>query len=112
MTIFLKCGANTGAVLFAAMLTSCSVDHATDAANDLAVKARQFSLADLRPSKIDIVEVRESELRALPSGEERKMAYLRSPGRFGRFFGPVEFIEPDLPEGGFAADGMLLPSIE
>lgn len=112
MTTNLKCVANVGALLYAAVLTSCSVDHAADAANDIAIKARQFSLADLRPSRIDVVEVRESELRALPSGEERKMAYLRSPGRFGRFFGPVELTEPDLPAGGIVADGMLLPSIE
>jgi len=81
-------------------------------AAELAGKARNFSLAELRPAKVDVVEVREEDLRKLPTGEERATAYLRSPGRFAGFFGRVDFQEPDLPEGGLPMNGLLLPSID
>jgi hypothetical protein len=70
-----------------------------------------FSLSDLLPgSKIKIVKVREKDLKDLPTGHERAMAFQNTKrGRFWIFGGPVDFKEPTLPEDGCEADGSLLP---
>jgi len=74
----------------------------------------QFSLKDLRPSRIQIVEVREKELKDLPLGNERAIAYQSSAAKIRAsrswiFAGPVDFTEPDLPDVGAELDGGLLP---
>lgn len=78
----------------------------------LAHKVRQFSITDLTPSKVEIVEVREKDLKPLPTGEERALAYQRSNRRFPGWFGPSNFVEPDLPPEGAAMEGGLLPSLD
>lgn len=78
----------------------------------LAHKVRQFSITDLTPSKVDVVEVREKDLKPLPTGEERALAYQRSNRRFAGWFGPSNFVEPDLPSDGAAMEGSLLPSLD
>ncbi len=68
----------------------------------------KFSLADLRPAKIDLVEVREKDLKEMPLGKDRALAYECK--KYFWSFIPLNFKEPDLPrieEGKF--DGSLLP---
>jgi hypothetical protein len=85
------------------LLASCG---AVDAVKTTTAKASagmsQFSLADLRPSRIDVVEVREKDLKEMPLAFERKKSFWS--------FMPGNFKEPDLPkiqEG--ELDGGLLP---
>ena len=70
----------------------------------------RFSLTDLLPSRVPIVEVREKDLKQMPTGEERAIAFENQRKRsLWSFSGPVDFKEPALPEGGAPADGSLLP---
>lgn len=80
-------------------------------------KVSQFSVTDLMPSRIKVVEPREKDLRPLPTGEERAMAYAASHrgsrgGMWGLFRGPVDFKEPALPTDAGLMDGSLLPPRE
>jgi hypothetical protein len=80
-------------------------------------KVTQFSVTDLMPSRIKVVEPREKDLRPLPTGEERAMAYAASHrgsrgGMWGFFRGPVDFKEPALPADAGLTDGSLLPPLE
>ncbi|RPJ34679.1 MAG: hypothetical protein EHM17_05720 [Verrucomicrobiaceae bacterium] len=60
--------------------------------------------------RIKVVEVREKDLKDLPSGQERAMAYRKQRRTgFWIFGGPVDFVEPTLPEAGSDLDGSLLP---
>ena len=69
------------------------------------------SLAGLLPGpRVKVVEVREKDLKKLPSGHERALAF--ESGRKGGFWffnGPVDFKEPTLPDPGSEMDGSLLP---
>jgi hypothetical protein len=75
----------------------------------VAQTVRQFSINDLRPARVGVIEVREKDLKPLPTGEERALAYQRSQSRFFGFF---DFKEPDLPDEGLPMDGALLPSLD
>ncbi|HEY8962569.1 MAG TPA: hypothetical protein VIM57_10225 [Luteolibacter sp.] len=79
-----------------------------------------FSPGDLMPARVKVVEVREKDLREIPSGKERAIAYTankqavakRDSGFWNFFRGPVDFKEPALPAGGSAMeDGLLPPKI-
>jgi hypothetical protein len=91
------------------LLASCG---AVDAVKTSTAKAStgisQFSIADLRPSKIDVVEVREKDLKEMPLGKDRALAFERKKSFWS--FLPGNFREPDLPkiEDG-ELDGGLLP---
>jgi hypothetical protein len=72
-----------------------------------------FSLSNPLPKllpgpRLQVVKVREKDLKELPSGHERALAFERKRG-FWLFGGPVDFKEPTLPEPGSAMDGSLLP---
>jgi hypothetical protein len=70
----------------------------------------QFSLTDLRPAKIDVVEVREKDLKEMPLGKDRALAFDRERKRSFWSFMQAPFKEPTLPvieEG--EIDGSLLP---
>ncbi|MDP3849096.1 MAG: hypothetical protein Q8Q59_01230 [Luteolibacter sp.] len=60
-------------------------------------------------SGVKVVEVREKDLKPLPNGHERAIAYQNERKRGFWFFGPVDFKEPTLPEAGSEMDGSLLP---
>ena len=77
----------------------------------LAGKAKMPDIAGLLPGrKVDVVEVREEDLKEMPLGHERALAFDREKKRgFWVFGGPVDFHEPDLPEAGTELDGSLLP---
>jgi hypothetical protein len=59
---------------------------------------------------LKVVEVREKDLKDMPTGQERAIAY-RNERKWGfwNFGGPLDFEEPELPEDGSGIDGSLLP---
>ena len=82
----------------------------------------KFSVTDLMPSKIKVVEVREKDLQEIQLGKERALAYSShrdavagksDRGFWGFFRGPVEFKEPVLPADGDPAlsEGLLPPKL-
>ena len=74
-------------------------------------KLSGFSLAGLLPGPgVKVVQVRKRDLKDLPTGRERALAFesQRKQG-FWFFGGPVDFKEPTLPEPGSELDGTLLP---
>lgn len=102
-------------------LMSCAAVKSTTASatqklSSLAKLPEMPSLVDtpiarlLPAGGLKVVEVREKDLKDLPSGHERAIAYrnLRKRG-FWIFSGPVDFEEPTLPEDGSGIDGSLLP---
>ena len=59
---------------------------------------------------LKVVEVREKDLKDMPTGRERAIAYRNERKRgFWIFGGPVDFEEPELPEDDSGIDGSLLP---
>lgn len=65
----------------------------------------------IHPAGVQVVEVREKDLKKLPTGQERAIAFenTRKQGFFSFFNGPVDFKEPTLPQPGGELDGSLLP---
>ena len=74
-------------------------------------KSPLFSLSSLLPGpRVQVVKVREKDLKEQPTGHERALAFENQRKRgFWFFGGPVDFKEPTLPEPGNAMDGSLLP---
>ena len=70
-----------------------------------------LKLANLLPGRgVKVVDVREKDLKELPTGKELAQAYEKErKGGFWIFGGPVDFKEPTLPEPGSELDGSLLP---
>lgn len=101
--------------LIACALASCAqVNSLKTAAAEKVGKISDFSVAKLMPgaNRPPIVEVRERELKEIPTGHERAVAFEKSRRhRFWIFGGPVDFVEPDLPAEGGVAEGTLLPSL-
>jgi hypothetical protein len=56
-----------------------------------------------------VVEVREKDLKEMPSGLELAQTRKKRRSGFWIFGGPVDFTEPTLPEPGAEPDGSLLP---
>lgn len=76
-----------------------------------ATTTKVAQLAEIvHPPGVKVVEVREKDLKPLPSGHERALAFQNTRKRSFWFFGgPVDFKEPILPEAGGEMDGSLLP---
>jgi len=74
-------------------------------------QASKDSFAKLMPARIPVAKVREKDLKPLPTGQEQALAFEKSRrNRFWNIFsGPVDFVEPTLPEESVAMDGELLP---
>jgi hypothetical protein len=68
-----------------------------------------MAIETIRPPSVKVVEVREKDLKVLPTGQERALAYENTRKRFWFFGGPVDFKEPTLPVQGGELDGSLLP---
>jgi hypothetical protein len=70
-----------------------------------------FHIANLLPgNRVKVVEVREKDLKELPTGQELAKAHARERrSGFWIFGGPVDFKEPTLPQPGSELDGSLLP---
>jgi hypothetical protein len=97
-------------------LVSCAqVNHlktATVGGISKVSEASRDSIAKLMPGpRIPVVEVREKDLKPLPTGEEQALAFEKSRrNRFWNMFsGPVDFKEPVLPSDVGVLDGGLLP---
>jgi hypothetical protein len=68
-----------------------------------------MAIETVRPPSVKVVEVREKDLKVLPTGQERALAYENNRKRFWFFGGPVDFKEPAMPSQGGELDGSLLP---
>lgn len=80
--------------------------------SSVAAMDKVSSLVSLLPGqdRIKVVEVREKDLKDLPTGHELAQARKSERGSgFWIFGGPVDFKEPTLPEPGPELDGSLLP---
>ena len=76
----------------------------------------RFSFSDLLPSRVPVVKVREKDLKEMQTGKEKALAFQQSRrGGFSSWFGsPVDFKEPELPNGGIDNPefGLLPPKPE
>lgn len=98
-------------------LVCCATMKKTTAATAAKVSsyAKLPDLSDTRIARIlpgqrvKVVEVREKDLKELPTGKEKAIAYRNGNSGFWIFGGPVDFKEPSLPEPGNEMDGSLLP---
>jgi hypothetical protein len=99
-------------------LASCAAVKNATAATKAKVSSSFAKLPDLTDTpiasilpgqRIKVVEVREKDLKEMPTGKEKAVAYRRGNGGFWIFGGPVDFKEPTLPEPGAELDGSLLP---
>jgi len=110
------------AVAGALLLSSCSTltkvaDKAVKAKEAVGETAGELTsdfeapkFAGLFKRRAYVVDVREKDLKDMPLGEERALAYQRSRRSFWDIFrGPVNFEEPDLPDESDLISGSLLP---
>ncbi len=111
------------ALILPIAFTSCgavkTVGNATKAVGQTAAKAgkkvTQFSLADVMPAKVEVVEVRENDLKEMPLGKDRALAYQgtrevqQRRSSFFSFTMPADFKEPTLPDIGDDNIDLLLP---
>ena len=70
----------------------------------------EMAVDKIHPPGVKVVEVREKDLKKLPTGREQALAFENTHKRgFWFFGGPVNFKEPTLPAPGGEMDGSLLP---
>jgi len=71
----------------------------------------ELAVNTVRPNRLKIVDVREKDLKDMPTGQEQAIAFenTRKKSMWSFFSGPVDFKEPILPEPGGEMDGSLLP---
>jgi hypothetical protein len=96
------------------LLPSCARLTAwRDAAGSKVSELSRQSLAAidrLRPARVPVVEVRKKDLKEMPLGHERALAYTEKQRNSWWFFsGPVDFKEPVLPDAATESTGSLLP---
>lgn len=110
--------AKTGFLIMAtvAFVSCTAVKNATSATTaKISSMAKMPDLSDmpiasiLPGQRVKVVEVREKDLKELPTGKEKALAYRSGRSGFWIFGGPVDFKEPTLPEPGSEMDGSLLP---
>lgn len=86
------------------------VRETTAATTSKVAQLSSMAINKINPPGVKVVEVREKDLKKLPTGQERALAYENTRKRSFWFFGgPVNFKEPSLPEPGGEMDGSLLP---
>jgi hypothetical protein len=97
-------------------LSSCGSSSSVTAVKEMKRgDIARFSFRDLMPSGVPVVEVREKDLKEIKLGKDKALAYQRSRGFFGSWFGkPVDFKEPELPAGAIDNPeyGLLPPKAE
>lgn len=78
------------------------------------VKLTEMASHRIRPAGVGVVEVREKDLKEMPTGHDRALAFENTRKRsfWSSFSGPVDFMEPMLPEASEEMDGSLLPPRE
>lgn len=101
--------------LFAFGTVSCAtVGKVGKGSVDFVKNTSAAAVERINPADVKVVEVREKDLKELPTGQERALAFQnrQQPSRKTRFWaltpGPVDFDAP-LPEIGVQTDGGLLP---
>ena len=97
------------------LFSSCGTMKVVTAAKEKTASGVSTLAKTIRPPKVPIVEVREKDLRELPTGHERALAFQdtkrqRRQGFMAIFNGPIDFKEPILPvEGAENFEGVLPP---
>jgi len=73
-------------------------------------KTGWFAVPDIFPARVPVVKVRTKDLKELPLGHERALAFAkqRQSGLWA-VGATAEFVQPKLPEAGSEMDGSLLP---
>jgi len=76
-------------------------------------KSPLSAVSDLFPSRVPVVKARTKDLKELPLGHERALAFEKQ-RKFGFWAlgGTADFVQPKLPEPGSEMDGSLLPPKE
>lgn len=75
------------------------VKKTTTATTSKVSSLSEMAVNKIRPAGVKVVEVREKDLKALPTGHDRAIAFENTRKKnFWFFNGPVDFIEPELPE--------------
>lgn len=101
------------AVFLPLLLASCGAMKVVANAKDKTLAGVSNIKNTIRPPRVPVVEVREKDLKELPTGEERALAFENKRKRnFWFFSGPVDFKEPTLPSAGGEMDNSLLPPVE
>ena len=86
------------------------VQKTTTATTTKVAQLTEMAVNAVSPAGVKVVEVREKDLKQLPTGQEKAIAYENNRKRsFWSFGGPVDFKEPTLPQSGGEMDGSLLP---
>jgi hypothetical protein len=104
-------------VAFPLLFASCGTMKVVTAAKEKTVSGVSSIAKTIRPPRVQVVEVREKDLKELPSGQERALAFQdnkrqKKRGFLGLFNGPVDFKEPMLPVQGGENFGGVLPPLE
>ncbi|MFK7851209.1 MAG: hypothetical protein AB8D78_09550 [Akkermansiaceae bacterium] len=80
------------------LFASCgTVDVVKETAANAGNTVRTFSISHLRPSSIDVVDVREDDLEEMTLGKEKALAFERKRSRSLWSFNLPNFREPELP---------------
>lgn len=75
------------------------VKKTTTATTSKVSSLSEMAVNKIRPAGVPVVEVREKDLKELPTGHDRAIAFENTRKKnFWFFNGPVDFIEPELPE--------------
>jgi hypothetical protein len=86
------------------------VQKTTSATTSKVSKLSEMAVNTINPPGVKVVEVREKDLKKLPTGHEKALAFENTRKRgFWFFNGPVDFTEPTLPLPDGETDGSLLP---
>jgi len=83
------------------------------ACGSVANKSPLSAVSDLFPSRVPVVKARTKDMKELPLGHERALAFEKQ-RKFGFWVlgGTADFVQPKLPEPGSEMDGSLLPPKE
>jgi len=102
--------ASCAAVKQASQGSLAFVQKTTSATTSKVTQLSEMAVNRINPPAVKIVEVREKDLKKLPTGHEKALAFENTRKRgFWFFNGPVDFTEPALPQPGGETDGSLLP---
>lgn len=109
--IVCSCGLVSCASISSAGKSSLAfVKKTTTATTTKVSQLSTMAVERINPPGVKVVEVREKDLKPLPTGHELALAYENTRKRsFWFFSGPVDFKEPTLPSPGGEMDGSLLP---
>ncbi len=92
------------------------VKNTTSSATSKVSALSETAMNKIRPAGVKVVEVREKDLKPLQNGHDRALAFENTKKKSFWFFnGPVDFIEPELPEpaiGDEQVDILLPPKVD